>query len=204
MHSTLPAPDIPNAVVSSTTATTISLLWRVPSGTVISYVIMWRRDTSGECPEEDVGSTAITNGFTSYNITGLEEDSSYTITVTATNTAGSATNDSFIVMTGETAPSASPAPVIASDVTCSSITVEWGAVDCIHMNGNITGYIVRYEIQGSGYTETMNITGRNSTDATISRLKGNAIYSITVAAVNRGGIGEYSNPIMAETKSENN
>ena len=37
----------------------------------------------------DEGSTTITDGSTSYDIMGLEEDSSYTITVTATNVAGS-------------------------------------------------------------------------------------------------------------------
>ena len=38
-------------------------------------------------------SITITNGSTSYTITGLEEKTSYTITVTATNAAGSAVSD---------------------------------------------------------------------------------------------------------------
>ena len=38
-------------------------------------------------------STTITDGSTSYTITGQEENSSYTITVTATNAAGSEVND---------------------------------------------------------------------------------------------------------------
>ena len=44
---------------------------------------MWQRDTSGECPDEDEGSTTITDGSTSYIITRLEEDSTYKVTVTA-------------------------------------------------------------------------------------------------------------------------
>ena len=51
--------------------------------------MLWQRDTSGECPDEDEGSTTVTGGSTSYDIMGLEEDSSYSITVTARNTAGS-------------------------------------------------------------------------------------------------------------------
>ena len=35
------------------------------------------------------GSATITDGSTNYDIMGLEEDSSYSITVTATNAAGS-------------------------------------------------------------------------------------------------------------------
>ena len=80
--------------MSATTATTISLSWSVPSGSVVdSYEVVWERDTSGECPDEDEGSATITDGSTSYTITRLEEDSSYTITVTATNAAGSAVSD---------------------------------------------------------------------------------------------------------------
>ena len=63
--------------------------------------MMWERDTLGECPDEDEGSTTITDGSTSYTITGLEEDSSYTSTVNATNAAGSVVSDPITEMTGE-------------------------------------------------------------------------------------------------------
>ena len=51
--------------------------------------MMWQRDTSGECPDEDEDSATISGGSTSYNIMGLEEDSSYSITVTANYRVGS-------------------------------------------------------------------------------------------------------------------
>ena len=46
-------------------------------------------------------STIITGGSTSYTITRLEEDSNYTITVTATNAAGSAVSVPVTRMTRE-------------------------------------------------------------------------------------------------------
>ena len=88
--------------MSLTTATTISLSWSVSTGSVVdSYEVMWGRDTSRECPDEDESSATITDGSTSYTITGLEEDSSYTITVTANNAAGNAVSDTVTGMTGE-------------------------------------------------------------------------------------------------------
>ena len=60
---------------------------------------MWQRDTSGDCSNVP-HSGSISPGSTSYNIMGLEEDSSYTITVAATNAAGSST-DSVTEMTPE-------------------------------------------------------------------------------------------------------
>ena len=97
-----PPPGQPSVTVSSKTSTTISLSWSVPSGSVVdSYEVVWERDTSGECPDEDEGSATITDGSTSYTIILLEEDSSYTITVNATNAAGSAASDPVTGMTGE-------------------------------------------------------------------------------------------------------
>ena len=89
--------------VGTTTATSISLSWTSAGSEVDSYEVMWQRDTSGECPDEDEGSTTITDGSTSYDIMGLEEDSSYSITVTASNAAGSsAVSNTVTAMTLET------------------------------------------------------------------------------------------------------
>ena len=64
--------------------------------------MMWQRDTSGECSDEDEGSTTITDGSTSYDIMGLAGISSYIITVTATNVAGnSAVSDARTATTFE-------------------------------------------------------------------------------------------------------
>ena len=214
-----------SVTVSSTTATTISLSWSVPSGLVVdSYEVIWERDTSGECPDEDEGSAAITDGSTSYTITGLEEDSNYTITVNATNAAGSAASDPVTGMTGEAGeglidmvymnrqpdqiissppvPSATPTSVNTSDVTSSSITVQWGAVGCIHHNGDITGYSVQYGVQGSaeGDRTVVMVSGDSSGGMyEISGLTPSTTYTIEVAAVNSAGTGVYSDPTSVLT-----
>ena len=59
----------------------------------------WQRDTSVGCSDEDQDSTTITD--TSYTISGLEEDSRYTITVTASNMGGSVMSDILTEMTPE-------------------------------------------------------------------------------------------------------
>ena len=90
---------VPVLSVSSTTVTSISLSW-TSTGSVVDYEVMWQRDTSGECPDMGGGSTTITDSSTSYDIMGLEEDSNYTITVTATDTAdSSAVSDAVSAIT---------------------------------------------------------------------------------------------------------
>ena len=91
--------DIPSAVpgqvmlkeVSTTTATSISLSWSVPTDSVVTqYLVEWQRDTSVRCADEDQGSSTITDGSTvSYDILELEENSRYMMTVTVSNSAGS-------------------------------------------------------------------------------------------------------------------
>ena len=63
---------------------------------VDSYEVMWQRDTSGECPDEDEGSTTITDGSTDYTITELEEDSTYKVTVTAMYSIGITNSDTNV------------------------------------------------------------------------------------------------------------
>ena len=59
----------------------------------------WQRDTSVGCSDEDQDSTTITD--TSYTISGLEEDSRYTITVTASTVGGSVMSAILTEMTPE-------------------------------------------------------------------------------------------------------
>ena len=66
---------------------------------MVSYALMWERDTSGECPDVDEGNATVSGNITSYTITQLEEDSSYTINITSTNAAGNSVSDPVIGLT---------------------------------------------------------------------------------------------------------
>ena len=97
-------------------------------------------------------------------------------------------------------PSAPPESVTADGMS-TSITVQWGSVPCIHQNGVITGYSVRYGVEGSGNTpQTVTATGNG---ATISDLTPSTNYTVQVAAVNSAGVGENSDPpIIVNTESK--
>ena len=90
------APGEPTITVDGTTATSISLSWSVPSGSMVdSYEVMW---TSDECPGDvDEGNATISGQR--YTIKHLREGTSYRIVVNATNSAGAVQSDT---VTGET------------------------------------------------------------------------------------------------------
>ena len=99
---------------------------------------------------------------------------------------------SFIV------PSAPPTDVNIS-ISGLNIIVQWESVECIHHNGDITGYIIQYRENGSELTESLNISV-NSTEReeTLSGLSTAILYVIQVAAVNRAGVGPYSEPVTLQ------
>ena len=93
----------------------------------------------------------------------------------------------------------SPAPTGAPDggltstlVESRSLSVVWGTVPCSHQGGPITGYRLRY----SNGTPIVNTTGEGSRQHMLTGLTPFTSYSVQVAAVNDGGTGPYSDPVL--------
>ena len=86
-------------MADSTTATSISLSWTTGGSEGVSYTVVWQRDTSGDCSDVDQGSDTITDDSTNYDIVNLEEGSSYSIEVTASNAIGNETSETITEMT---------------------------------------------------------------------------------------------------------
>ena len=98
------------------------------------------------------------------------------------------------------APTAAPESVTTPSVTSSTITVQWEMVPCIHQNGPITGYSVRYGVMGSGSSQNVTVSGASETGTIISDLMSSTTYVVQVAAVNGNGTGVYSNPTSQLTR----
>ena len=100
-HLSVPLPAEPRVNVGTITAIFISLSWSVPTDQMVtSSEVMWRVASSGSLTtngEHDGTSGSITD--TSYTIEGLRSSTSYLITVTVTNVAGSTTSSPVMVTT---------------------------------------------------------------------------------------------------------
>ena len=83
-----------------------------------------------------------------------------------------------------------------SGTTLTSITVQWGPVEC--NNGEITGYSVKlYREIGDSGKVVGRMLGTNWMEVTLNELTP-AVYSIGVAAVNNIGTGPYSTAVTAK------
>ena len=96
---TVEAPSI-TVNTSSINSTAIPLTWTSAGSVVNSYDVMWTPG-GGECSGVSGGSDSVDGDTVSHTIEGLEEYTTYTITVTATNDVGSAISDQATGRTSE-------------------------------------------------------------------------------------------------------
>ena len=85
---------------TNSTNTSISLSWSVPEGSVVSrYEVKW---ASNQCPDYEVmDSTTTADNSTSFIILDLRPGTRYTVSVTATNSAGNSSTETVTVDTEE-------------------------------------------------------------------------------------------------------
>ena len=92
-----------------------------------------------------------------------------------------------------------PESVQFVDATLYTITIQWMLPDCIHHNGNITGFIIQYGVEDGGRMSKLPVSGAVSEMSTISGLTHTTVYSVQVAAVNHAGEGVFSPPLNVST-----
>ena len=99
----VPLPVEPIVSLGTITATSISLSWSVPRDQMVTTSeVMWQTSSNGgpTARAESEGTSSIITD-TSYTIVDLESSTTYIITVTVTNAAGSTTSSPLMVTTGE-------------------------------------------------------------------------------------------------------
>ena len=75
-------------------------------------------------------------------------------------------------------------------------------MDCIHHNGDILGYSVRYGVVGNESRHTFNASGSDKFAANILNLLSATKYEVDVAAVNAVGTGNFSEKLPVMTLAE--
>ena len=67
------------------------------------------------------------------------------------------------------------------------MTVQWGPVPCIHLNGNLTSYLVKCGPEESEYVQPITVPGSgHDHSTTITGLTPSSVYTVKIAAVTGG------------------
>ena len=108
-------------------------------------------------------------------------------------------HSSYNILLSPTVPSGSPASVVSGVITPNSITLHWSPVECIHRNGDITGYSIR--VMRNGAMDRFVEVQGDTREATVYGLTPSTQYTVQVAAVNSAGTGPYNRDgIAVETE----
>ena len=199
--------------------TSVHLTWVAPCDTQ-QYPHIYYRGTCGTY--NNINESRLATDYQEYTVNGLQEDINYSFTVNQsgfsggrvlstgsvfarTFTAGTEDDnctrlDIISALFACSVPSEAPLSLEAVwFVQPTEVFLRWGEVPCIHQNGPITAYVVRYYATCGADRDV-----RNKAEVTHStRIEGltpNTEYAFQVAAVNVNGTGTFSEPITLRGK----
>ena len=197
----MPLTVAPILMDATATSTTIALKWTQSGSSVDNYTVSYNY-TIRRCGSVPVsGSVEISDSNARrFNLTDLEEDSDYNITLTAISAAGQLTSNKISTNTKSAGSSklvhgytimciiiyiasGSPTSVTFEMVNLTSITVQWTEVPCKDLNGeNITGYTVEYNSTIPFTTTRRNVDTVSPFELVVGGLLPRTSYTFTVRA----------------------
>ncbi|GFU23689.1 phosphatidylinositol phosphatase PTPRQ [Nephila pilipes] len=179
-----------NLITTDFDSITIRVKWTEPTpnrGPIQFYTVKWTTLDSGTSEEENTNDT-------SYIIQNLTPLTSYEISVSATNSAGTGNWSSEIKVL--TKPPVPPENLKQVAVNSSSVTIRWDEPNIYRGKGILVGYSVMWNQRWSPANEIRNTTGLSMF---IDELEPSTDYIIKVRAWTEKGYGEWTGPLLIET-----
>ncbi|XP_044866037.1 tyrosine-protein kinase Mer isoform X2 [Mauremys mutica] len=186
---------------------------RVLNRTAHSFVVSWVPGFDGysplhSCRLQVTEAAPLNNGSfliwnTSvpphrYHVQQLQPLAEYSIRVSCRNEVGwSSFSPWTLASTTEGAPSTPPLNVtVFFNESSSSLEVRWAKPHLGRKHGELQGYRLLHTWQNSKITNRSSEAQQNATVATVAIVITNATYAVRVAAVTKGGIGPFSDPVV--------
>jgi fibronectin type 3 domain-containing protein len=171
--------------------TQVSLSWTAPASNGGSAITGYTATASPG------GATCTTGGATTCTITGLTNGTSYSISVTATNAAGTGPGSNVLTATPRTVPGA-PQNLTAAPHKSKGVNLAWSAPST---NGGsaITGYKIYRRTSSGSFVQVATVNASTITYHDTTTTKG-AQYFYVVRATNTAGDSAASNEAGAIAK----
>ncbi|XP_030414078.1 tyrosine-protein kinase Mer isoform X2 [Gopherus evgoodei] len=133
-----------------------------------------------------------------YHVQQLQPLAEYSIRVSCRNEVGwSSFSPWTLASTTEGAPSTPPLNVtVFFNESSSSLEVRWAKPHLGRKHGELQGYRLLHTWQNSKITNRSSEAQQNATVTTVAIVVTNATYAVRVAAVTKGGIGPFSDPVV--------
>uniref|UniRef100_A0A1I7U5V7 Protein sidekick n=1 Tax=Caenorhabditis tropicalis TaxID=1561998 RepID=A0A1I7U5V7_9PELO len=196
---------VPGKVTSLTaTATgpeTIDIRWSPPAGgqPALRYKIYYSHDPL----EKNEKETLITTSTNHYTLHGMDKYTGYLIRIEAEGSNGSGlSSDTVRVRTQSDEPSAPPTNIQAEADSSTSVRVSWDEPEEETVNGEITGYRLKYKTKARGAKGNTLVIDATAREYTMGNLEPNTQYLIRMAVVNHNGTGPFSDWVAVDTPGQ--
>ncbi|XP_052453320.1 neogenin isoform X3 [Carassius gibelio] len=184
----------PNLQVVSVSTASVTLSWDRPStgnGEIQTYRLFYSE--KGHDSEQDMDVTGL-----SYTMTGLKKFTEYSFRVVAYNKHGpGVSTEDIVVRTLSDVPSAPPQNLTLEVLNSTSIMVRWQPPPPGTLNGELTGYKLRYR-KGLRRADAVEISTTQLYQL-IDGLEKGKVYTVRVSASTVNGTGPTTEWIAAET-----
>ncbi|CAI2320263.1 unnamed protein product [Caenorhabditis sp. 36 PRJEB53466] len=196
---------VPGKVTSLTaTATgpeTIEIRWNPPTGgqPALRYKIYYSHDPLEKSEKE----TLITTSTTQYTLHGMDKFTGYQIRIEAEGSNGSGlSSDTIRVRTQSDEPSAPPTNIQTEAESSTSVRVSWDEPDGESVNGEITGYRLKYKTKARGAKGNTLVIDATAREYTMGNLEPSTQYLVRMAVVNHNGTGPFSDWVAVDTPGQ--
>ena len=195
------APGAPTGVSATAGNGSAAVSWTAPSsnggGAITSYTVTPYVGSTAQTPVTVSGSPPAT----STTVTGLTNGTTYTFTVSATNSVGNGPASSPSNAVTPSAPAVPGAPTgVSATAGNGSAAVSWTAPSS-NGGGAITSYTVTPYVGSTAQTPVTVSGSPPATSTTVTGLTNGTTYTFTVSATNSVGNGPASSPSNAVTPS---
>ncbi|XP_017209684.1 neogenin isoform X2 [Danio rerio] len=184
----------PNLQVVSVGSSTVSLSWERPitgNGEIQTYKLFYIE--KGQESEQDVDVSGL-----SYTMTSLKKFTEYSFRVVAYNKHGpGVSTEDVTVRTLSDVPSAAPQNLTLDVLNSTSIMVRWQPPPAGSLNGELTGYKLRYR-KGLRRADAVEISTMQIFQL-IDGLERGKVYTVRVSATTVNGTGPATEWSAAET-----
>ncbi|XP_058622373.1 neogenin isoform X3 [Onychostoma macrolepis] len=184
----------PNLQVVSVSTTSVTLSWERPiigNGEIQTYKLFYSE--KGQDSEQDMDVMGLSD-----TMTGLKKFTEYSFRVVAYNKYGpGVSTEDVVVRTLSDVPSAPPQNLTLEVLNSTSIMVRWRSPPPGTLNGELTGYKLRYR-KGLRRADTIEISTTQLFQL-IDGLEKGKVYTVRVSATTMNGTGPTTEWIAAET-----
>ena len=133
----------------------------------------------------------------------MDKYTGYQIRIEAEGSNGSGlSSDTVRVRTQSDEPSAPPVNIQAEADSSTSVRVSWDEPEEESVNGEITGYRLKYKTKARGAKGNTLVIDATAREYTMGNLDSNTQYLIRMAVVNHNGTGPFSDWVAVDTPGQ--